>query len=678
MSMVPLHTLVAEARQLGAEFHLSGSKVVVEDAGVIPRPLKKELMGRRDELRALLASKSAQLLAAAGVTVKVATTAAQAESLVSAVLDDAGPGPIGIDIETAPKPEYSEAQAEVLLTRTGAVKVSDGKQGLSPHGAEPRLVQAYGGGAICAVFDMHHISWDALQPLWRREIVAHNAKFELLFLRGQGVHPASFQCTMQAAGLMLGVHQRSLAAAAAVYLDWDVPKDLQTSDWGAAELSPDQYVYAALDAVAALLLWRRLQSELHAKERWAAYVLQRNAIPGAVEMEWRGMGLDQSALRNEIDNWSAELSDARRAWFNETGQAPPSTDAKLRDWLGQTLSEDELATWPRTEKTSKLSVAAETLDRAAYNPAIRPLLQMRAKESLLNKFGANLLAAIRPSTGRIHAHFNVAATKSGRWSCGRPNLQAIPNNHSVPGFRRIFCADGGRVLVGGDYSQMELRVAAEVSQDGALRKIYEDGLDLHKIQAASMARVPVDEVTDELRNRAKPVNFGSIYGMGSKALVSMAWKNYRVAMTLPEAAGALEKFFAKFHTLKRWMRQHAETCISRHRIDIGVGRVLQAGWEPGGLRYTQCCNLPIQGVSADIMMLAIAKVHRGMQAGNIEGGLVASIHDELVLEVRESQAPQAKSILEEAMVEAFAQTYPLAPVSGLVSVSVGLTWGDLK
>ena len=177
MSLVPLHNLVAEAQQLGAGFRLSGTLLVVDKPGAIPAPLKKELRGRRDELCALLASKSAQLLAAAGVTVKVATTAAQAESLVSAVLDDAGTGPIGIDIETAPKPEYSEAQAEVLLTRTGAVKVSDGKQSLNPHSAEPRLAQAYGGGAICAVFDMHHVPWDALQPLWRREIVAHNAKF---------------------------------------------------------------------------------------------------------------------------------------------------------------------------------------------------------------------------------------------------------------------------------------------------------------------------------------------------------------------------------------------------------------------------------------------------------------------------------------------------------------------
>jgi DNA polymerase-1 len=671
MSLVPLHNLVAEAQQLGAGFRLSGTLLVVDKPGAIPAPLKKKLRGRRDELCAMLASKSAQLLAATGVTVKVATTAAQADFLVSAVLDDAGAGPIGIDIETAPKPELNP-------TRTGAVKVSNRKLGLSPHSAEARLIQAYGGGGICAVFNMRDISWGALEPLWGREIVAHNAKFELLFLRGQGVHPASFQCTMQAAGLMLGVHRRSLVEAASAYLDWSIPKDLQTSNWGAAELSPDQYAYAALDAVAALLLWRRLQPDLVTKDRWAAYVLQRDAIPGAVEMEWRGMGVGQIALRNEIDKWSRELSAARRAWVKETGEAPPGTAAEIRDWLGLTLSEDELATWPRTEKTSKLSVAAETFDRAAHNPAIRPLLQMRAKESLLNKFGASLLAAITPSTGRIHAHFNVAATKSGRWSCERPNLQAIPNSHSAPGFRQIFCADDGRVLVGGDYSQMELRVAAEVSQDGALRKIYEDGLDLHKIQAASMARVPVDEVTDGLRNRAKPVNFGSIYGMGSKALVEMAWKNYRVVMTLPEAQGALEKFFAKFHTLKRWMRQHADTCNSRHRIDIGAGRVLQAGWEPGGLRYTQCCNLPIQGASADIMMLAIAKVHRGLQAENIEGGLVASVHDELILEVRESQAPQAKSILEAAMLEAFTQTCPRAPVSGLVSVTVGTTWGDLK
>ena len=678
MSLVPLHNLVAEARQLGAEFRLSGTLLVVDKPGAIPAYLKKELKGRRDELSSLLASKSAQLLAATGVTVKVATTVAQANFLVSAVLTDADAGPIGIDIETAPKPEYSEVQTKVSLTRTGAVKISDREQGLNPHSAEPRLVQVYGGGDICAVFNMRDVPWGALEPLWHHEIVAHNAKFELLFLRGQGVHTASFQCTLQAAGLMLGVHRRSLVEAASAYLDWSIPKDLQTSNWGAAELSPDQYAYAALDAVAALLLWRRLQLDLVTKDRWAAYVLQRDAILGAVEMEWRGMGLDQAALRNEIDKWSSELSDARRGWIKETGAAPPSTAAETRDWLGQTLSDDELGSWPRTDKTSKLSVAAETLDRAAHIPALRPLLQMRAKESLLNKFGASLLAAITPSTGRVHVHFNVAATKSGRWSCDRPNLQAIPNSHSVPGFRRIFCADGERVLVGGDYSQMELRVAAEVSQDRALRKIYEDGLDLHKIQAALMARVPVDEVTDELRNRAKPVNFGSIYGMGSQTLVSMAWKNYRVAMTLTEATGALEKFFAKFHTLKRWMRQHAETCISRHRIDIGVGRVLQAGWESGGLRYTQCCNLPIQGISADIMMLAIAKVHCGLRAGNINGGLVASVHDELVLEVRESQAPQAKSILEAAMVEAFSQTYPLAPVSGLVSVSVGATWNDLK
>ena len=129
MPMVPLHTLVAEARQLGAEFHLSGSKVVVEDAGAIPRSLKKELRGRHDELYSLLASKSTQLLLGTGITVKVAATAAQEDSLVSGILDDAGSGPVGIEIETNP---FTEGASMLQLTRTGAVKASNRKQGLIP------------------------------------------------------------------------------------------------------------------------------------------------------------------------------------------------------------------------------------------------------------------------------------------------------------------------------------------------------------------------------------------------------------------------------------------------------------------------------------------------------------------------------------------------------------------
>jgi DNA polymerase I len=418
--------------------------------------------------------------------------------------------------------------------------------------------------------------------------------------------------------------------------------------------------------------------DLEAKGRWAAYELQRDAIPGAVEMEWRGMGLDQAALQEENDRWSRELGDARRAWVEKTGSPPPDTPAQTSNWLQENLSEDELKRLSRTEKTGNLSTAKDSLERAADVPAVRDILDIRERESLLSKFGNNLIGMISPATGRIHPSFNVASTKSGRWSCSGPNLQQMPNNNTAPGFRKVFWAEKGYVLVGGDYSQMELRAAAEVSGDRTLQKVFEDGLDLHSLQAAAMAGVPLDQVTAEQRTRAKPVNFGSIYGMGANGLVATAWKSYGVVLKRREAELALEKFFTKFYRLKQWMREHANKCKSRRRIKIGAGRLFLSSWEPGGLRYTQCCNLPIQGVCADVMLLAVKKVHEGLNFAKIDGGLVANVHDELIVEVRKDQAIGAKGILQTAMTDAFTETFPVAPVGGLVDVKVGRTWGDIK
>jgi len=174
--------------------------------------------------------------------------------------------------------------------------------------------------------------------------------------------------------------------------------------------------------------------------------------------------------------------------------------------------------------------------------------------------------------------------------------------------------------------------AAEISGDVALRKIYADGLDLHQLTAAAMASVAPAAVTKEQRNRAKPVNFGSIYGMGGAGLAAAAWNGCRVEMTLREAEAALQAFFRNYPTLKRWMYQHADRCQQRRRIVIGAGRVLENAWEPKGIRYTQCCNLPVQGSCADVMMRAVAGVHRRLCADGHDAVMVAMIHDELILE----------------------------------------------
>jgi len=257
-------------------------------------------------------------------------------------------------------------------------------------------------------------------------------------------------------------------------------------------------------------------------------------------------------------------------------------------------------------------------------------------------------------------------------------MQQMPGDHLAPGFRRVFCAAPDRALVGADYSQMELRAAAEVSGDTALRKVYEDGADLHSITAAATAGISVGEVTAAQRKQAKPVNFGSIYGMGARGLAAAAWNGYRIEMTEAEARRALDAFFGQFHRLGAWMRRHADECMRKRRIVIGAGRVVETSWEPDGIRYTQCCNLPVQGVCADIMLRAVAGVHTRMKADRLDAHLIAQIHDELIVEAIKADVGAVARILEDEMTKAFAVTFPDAPLLNLIDVKTGQSWADLK
>jgi hypothetical protein len=400
--MPALAPLLTKARKLGVSVEAEGDGLRVKGASRLPAPLRAELKAHKPALLTYLKS-SQRLLDDVGVGVKYADTDAAAAALLAQVLADAGRcDTIGLDIETY-VPSHIALPPVVKPTRTGA-QVStpkDDKAGLDPHRAQVRLVQVYGGGDTCAVLDMRSVSWGQLAPLWQMRLVAHNSQFELAFLRAQNVSPRHVECTMQGAGLMLGVHNRRLATVAEAYLGWRVPKDLQVSNWGAATLSEDQLAYAALDAVAALILWRKLERDLKSADRWGAYVLQRGAVPAAVEMAWSGMGIAPAALDEQIATWSTKLADARAAWEEETGTSPPSKPGDVRAWLENSLDKADLAAWPRTEKTGLLATGASDLERAGHLPALRPLLSLRRMEKLLSSFGPSLKGQVSPVTGRI-------------------------------------------------------------------------------------------------------------------------------------------------------------------------------------------------------------------------------------------------------------------------------------
>jgi DNA polymerase-1 len=427
----------------------------------------------------------------------------------------------------------------------------------------------------------------------------------------------------------------------------------------------------------------------------------------------RGILLDRAAHAACMLQWSSQLTDAREAFLAASGQAVPDTPDAVRAYLERVLPEPFRSQWPRTVKKGALTLRGHELRRAAHLPAVRALLSVQAAEKLLESFGDQLAEQISTRTGRLHPSFNIAGTKTGRFSANKPNVQQFPKR-SAADFREGICAAEGNVFVVGDFNMMELRAAAAISGDPQMTADFANGIDLHRQQAAAMLGIPYDQVDAGARDRAKPVNFSMIYGAGAAGLVATAWNNYGVTLTLHEAEQARRSFLTRYATYAEWMSRNHLQCTSTGIIKIGrLGRVIEASWEKqramngtartafddsfdeddylddmgshfgagwahDRLKYTLCCNAPIQGACADAGMLALIAVDAALRKAGIDGALVLFVHDEIVLEVAEHQAEQARQILAICMQRAFAETFPGAPLNNVVSIGVAKTWGSAK
>jgi DNA polymerase-1 len=232
---------------------------------------------------------------------------------------------------------------------------------------------------------------------------------------------------------------------------------------------------------------------------------------------------------------------------------------------------------------------------------------------------------------------------------------------------------------------MERRAAAHISGDLAMTKAFEEGHDLHCLTAARVTGKPPEEITPEERRAAKAVNFGACYGLGARGLVESAWDSFSIVIDPQEAAQWLRAFEDAYPQFARWRWEHAQTCEDRQHIIMGrdaakgVGRKFPfSRLQRNKSHYTRACNLPIQGVCADDSMLALAGIDRVQFEEGIEGGPVAWLHDEIVLEVPRADADRAAELLKQEMVRAFEQTFPGAPTHGLVEPHIGLSWGEAK
>ena len=592
---------------------------------------------------------AAELLTGAGVAVCYVAEPAQAERALLALAALPDNGPWGLDIETMPLPAFR----------------TDSKAGLDPWRSLIRLVQVYPGGPTCYVFDIAALGLSPLRELLQaRAFVAHSAVFEWKFLLHHGAAPARLGCTLLQDNA-LGNGRRALATVARERLTWAMDKTLQLSDWTAANLTPAQVDYAALDAVASYRLARVQTDLLKARNLARCYQLMRDAQPAIARLELNGCPFDGAAHAALITQWQGQAEQARAELDSLLNGANPDSPLQLSTWLSHNLPKTALATWPKTA-TGQLSTDADTLAGLTL-PALEPLKRYKVAVKGLSTYGEGYAKHLSPITGRIHASFSLGGTATGRLSCSSPNIQNPPRD---PAFRALFAPAPGRCLVVADYGQIELRVAALVSGDPAMLAVYEQGEDLHRKTAAAFLGKEPGAVSKAERQIAKGINFGMLFGSGSKGLQAFCKSSYGVDLSLTQADKARAAFFASYPGLSAWQGQTRKAAELAKQVRTPGGRVRALDKNIG----TECLNTPVQGGAAECLLAALA----ALDVDSLGGRLVNIVHDELVVECEPERAGAVAAAVESAMVAGFLAIFPSGSTRDLVEAHSGPNWASAK
>ena len=336
---------------------------------------------------------------------------------------------------------------------------------------------------------------------------------------------------------------------------------------------------------------------------------------------------------------------------------------------------------PIIKKTPKgaPSTAEDVLETLALDYPLPKLLMTHRELSKLNStYTLSLIAQVNPETGRIHTSYNQALTSTGRLSSSGPNLQNIPIK-TVEGrrIRQAFIAKPGYVLMSADYSQIELRLMAHFSKDDALVNAFIQGEDIHKATASEVFQTPLNEVTPEQRRSAKAINFGLIYGMGAFGLAR------QLGISRKDAQDYIARYFGRFTGVLAYMEQAKINAKNLGYVSTLSGRrlylpeinssvaMIRAGAERLAI------NAPLQGTAADIIKLAMIKVDQALSKPNqvageqLDAHVLLQVHDELVLEVKETHIEAAKALLQATMTTAFQLGVPLE-----IEIGTGFDWDE--
>lgn len=567
----------------------------------------------------------------------------------------------GIDTETAAYSKY--------LNRP--------RSALSPHLSEIRLFQIFD-GRNTVVFDLFCLnsSVDFIPFLSSKRFIAHNAIFDLQYFLKLGVVEMQIGCTRILSKLLFHACypvdsglDASLGSLCEQFLKVPVSKAQQISDWSSPDLTFEQVEYAALDAIAVIKLAEKLAPGLTKYGLERVYKLSKEAQLPLAKMQINGLKLDTDAHKILIDKWRDSAFEAKKKVLKVTG-LDDITSNKLSLWLSDSLPSDVLRAWPRTPG-GKLSTDAHTFADFSHLEVVAPMLEFQKATTLAGTFGQGLIDQINPATGRLHCKYNICGARTGRLSCSEPNFQNMPRD---PEFRACFTAWGeGKNLLTADYSQIELRVAAELSQDKNMLKVYRDGEDIYKVTAAKLNRKRIEDVSKGERQVAKALALGLLFGLGSTKFAHYARKGYGVEISQTEAERAIEKFREIYPQYREWQLDQANNAKETQLVYTPCGKRRRL---PAEETFGNSMNHPIQGGAAEVLLHGLVELEKKSRQYGFR--LLNTVHDEVVLEIEENSSEEISAVVEKTMINAYLSVFPKGTTNKLVNIGVGKNWAEAK
>lgn len=686
-----------EALQQNAELaRISKKLVMLDDHAPLPAPL--ETLQRKHQQPELIAFLQAQGFRALLARMGEATHAVPASTSVPAKTETtvavvAAPAPVKIENV---KPDYElvqdierlnwwvaaarakghvaiDTETDSLTASTAklvgvSLAIEPGKACYIPVGhVDPQAVPSDGGFSFDAVAAPKQIPVAkvvaALRDMLRDTAtlkIAHNLKYDLQVLAQHGLDIVGYDDTMLLSFVLsAGAHGHGLDALAELHFRHKMIAFDDVTGSGKNKITFDRVPldkatdYAAEDADFTLRLWHLLKPQIAQQHVTRVYErIERPLVPVVAVMETAGIRIDPDVLRAQGHGISKRLQ-TLESEIHALAKHPFNVGSPKQ--LGDVLFAEMGLPGGSKGKTGAYSTASDVLEPLAEqgHEIVAKVLDWRALAKLTSTYIEALPQQINPKTGRVHTSFNLVGAATGRLSSTDPNLQNIPiKSDDGRAIRQAFIADDGCELLSVDYSQIELRLAAEVAGITALIQAFHDGVDIHALTASQVFGIPLKDLPPDRRRAAKAINFGIIYGISGFGLAK------QIGISPGEANEFIKQYLNRFHELRDWMeatkqfareKTYVETIFGRRIYINGINDKMPARRQ-GAERAA--INAPLQGAAADIMKRAMIRVVPALQEANLKAKLLLQVHDELVFEVPKTEIEATSSLVKKVMQEA--------------------------